>query len=142
LYKQLHSTAPPVAPQTLQPPTPPPPPVYSPTPGSATSSINMESFLAGLNFSRNYSQVQPPTAPTFLPAPAHLPVFLPHTPPAFHPPPPPPAERLTMENIISLIKAAQPDRGYHGHHYPGPGIPGLPSYPPSYPPYYGYGPSH
>ena len=130
--KQLRPAAPAAASQTLQPPPPPPPPLHSQQSGPAgpgTSSINMESFLAGINFSRNYSQLQPATPP-------HQPPFIPHTPSAFHPPPPPPAERLTMENIISLIRATQPDHGYHGQHYPG--IPALPNYPP----YYGYGPRY
>ncbi len=131
-YKQLRTTVPAPAPQTPQPPLPPPPqPPLPPQPpaGPGTSGINMESFLAGINFSRNYSHLHTAAQPQQTP-------FLPHTPSAFHPPPPPPAERLTMENIISLIRATQPDHGYHGQHYPG--IPGLPNYPP----YYGYGPRY
>ena len=136
-YKQFNATTPAIVPpQNLLPSTPPPPPAQSPPLGGATpQNINMESFLAGINFSRAHTQQA---------------AFLPPQPPftavqaAFNLPPPPPAERLTMENILTLLKAVQPSSvtpSYsHGYGNPGQFYPPPGPYQGYQPPYYGYGP--
>ena len=133
MYKQLHAQAPVPPPAAVTPTValPPPPAAPSQTPAPAplgsstgpgyTPGINMDSFLAGVNFSRTLSA---PQAPQFL-APQHY-MAQPFAPP---PPPPPAAPRLTLEDIISLVRAGQPS-------FPGPGYPSAHSYH-QYPGYYG-----
>ena len=122
----------------------------SPTPWLTSSSGGeMEAFLAGMNLARSYAP--PPVYPTM-----PLPV-LPHN--AAHPgqapgygmpmPPPPatpPNDRLTLENVLALVKAMQPSAPApiaqplsqpQGVPHPGPSYHHGPSYHPPYPPYPG-----
>jgi hypothetical protein len=132
LYGQASASVPVLPPAPVLPPVslPPPPAAPPQTPSGpqgpwSRSDINMDSFLAGVNFSRALSAPQ-----TMAPQ-----VFAPHGQPlsylsqAFVPPPPPPAPRLTLEDIISLVRAGQPS-------YPGPVFPSTASH--GYQQYPGY----
>jgi hypothetical protein len=126
LYKNLNTQTP--APVPAQSPAPPPAPGHLPVslppppaapsqapPGSgslgawSTSGINMDSFLAGVNFSRSLP-VQQALTPQVFPPP-----FQPYAAQGFVPPPPPHAPRLTLDDIIALVRAGQPS--YPGHHH-------------------------
>ena len=115
LYKQMsgQTSAPgPVLPPAPL-PTPPAAPPQTPQGPPGPSGINMESFLAGINFSRTISAPQAMAPPQLFPPQYHGQHYASQ---AFFPPPPPPAQRLTLDDIISLVRAGQPS-------YPGPVFP-------------------